>query len=248
MAKIAVNETGTCPHCGKGVQFLASRRGLMPIEANGVVSLISANATPLGWLGDPQDPGQVMEIVTADCPLCKRPTIALQFYKVIKVIGGERLLYLGEKLIWPPIASRRPLPEGVPAHIAADYKEGAIVIIDSEKASAALSRRCLQSLLREAAKTKSKDLADQIEEVLPTLPGYLQQQLDAVRNIGNFAAHPQKSKATGEIIDVEAGEAEWNLDVLDLLFDFYYEQPRIAQEKREALNKKLAAAAKPPMK
>jgi hypothetical protein len=36
--------------------------------------------------------------------------------------------------------------------------------------------------------------------------------------------------------------------VLDLLFDFYYEQPRIAQEKRDALNKKLAAAAKPSMK
>ena len=157
-------------------------------------------------------------------------------------------IYISTRLVWPAAISRSSLPTGVPDDIANDYREAALVLPLSEKASAALSRRCLQSLLREAAKTKSKDLADQIEEVLPTLPGYLQQQLDAVRNIGNFAAHPQKSKATGEIIDVEAGEAEWNLDVLDLLFDFYYEQPRIAQEKRDALNKKLAAAAKPPMK
>ncbi|MGH9708109.1 MAG: DUF4145 domain-containing protein [Candidatus Acidiferrales bacterium] len=78
----------------------------------------------------------------------------------------------------------------------------------SGKASAALSRRCLQSLLREVAGTKSKDLSDQIEDVLDTLPAFLREQIDAVRIIGNFAAHPQKSKTTGEIIDVEPGEAE----------------------------------------
>jgi hypothetical protein len=35
------------------------------------------------------------------------------------------------------------------------------------------------------------------------------------------------------IIDVETGEAEWNLDVLELLFDFYFVQPAVAA-KREA--------------
>jgi len=32
------------------------------------------------------------------------------------------------------------------------------------------------------------------------------------------------------------------------MFDFYFEQPKIAQEKRDAINKKLADAKKPPMK
>jgi hypothetical protein len=33
--------------------------------------------------------------------------------------------------------------------------------------------------------------------------------LDAIRTIGNFAAHPIKSTSSGEIVDVEPGEAEW---------------------------------------
>ncbi len=73
-------------------------------------------------------------------------------------------------------------------------------------------------------------------------------ELDAVRNIGNFAAHPLKSQSTGEIVEVEPGEAEWNLEVLEMLFDFYYVQPAHAQKRRDELKKKLADAGKPPMK
>ena len=72
--------------------------------------------------------------------------------------------------------------------------------------------------------------------------------IDAVRNIGNFAAHPIKDTNTGEIVEVEPGEAEWLLDVLEGLFDFYFVQPAELRRKREALNEKLEAAGKPPMK
>jgi Domain of unknown function (DUF4145) len=74
------------------------------------------------------------------------------------------------------------------------------------------------------------------------LPSYLAESLDGVRNIGNFAAHPTKSKASGEIIDVEPGEAQWNLDVLESLFDFYFTQPAVLKEKRDALDAKLKEA------
>ncbi len=33
-----------------------------------------------------------------------------------------------------------------------------------------------------------------------------------------------------------------------MLFDFYFERPRIAREKRDALDKKSKEAGKPPMK
>jgi hypothetical protein len=65
---------------------------------------------------------------------------------------------------------------------------------------------------------------------------------------GNFAAHPMKSQQSGAVLDVEPGEAEWNLDVLEQLFDFFYVQPAILAAKRAALNKKLEEAGKPPMK
>jgi len=49
-------------------------------------------------------------------------------------------------------------------------------------------------------------------------------------------------------VPVEPQEAEWNLDVLEDLFDFYYVQPARIAQKRANLNKKLSAANKPPLK
>jgi len=134
--------------------------------------------------------------------------------------------------------------------LADDYTEACLVFPDSAKASAALSRRCLQHILREAAKVKPGDLSSEIQQVLDSgkLPSHVAEAIDAVRNTGNFAAHPMKSQSTGEIVPVEAGEAEWNLDVSEALFDFYFVQPGLLKKKKDALNAKLQEAGKPPMK
>lgn len=86
--------------------------------------------------------------------------------------------------------------------------EACLVLPDSPKASAAISRRCLQAVLRDAAGVKPADLSREIDEAMPHLPPYLADAIDAVRNVGNFAAHPVKSRSTGEVVDVEEGEAE----------------------------------------
>lgn len=153
-------------------------------------------------------------------------------------------------MVHPKAPSRAPLSPEVPDPYRSDYQEACLVLADSPKASAALSRRCLQSILRDVAKVKKADLSKEIEEVLASnqLPSYLADSIDAVRHIGNFAAHPMKSTNTGEIVEVEPGEAEWTLDVLEGLFDFYFVQPAIIKIKRDALNKKLADAGKPPLK
>jgi hypothetical protein len=122
------------------------------------------------------------------------------------------------------------------------------VLSDSPKASAALSRRCLQHLLRDKAGVKHGNLNKEIEEAMKSLPSHLAGAIDSVRIIGNFAAHPIKSESTGEVVDVEPGEAEWNLDTLEGLFDHYYVQPALLKAKQDALNKKLAEAGKPEMK
>jgi len=49
-------------------------------------------------------------------------------------------------------------------------------------------------------------------------------------------------------LPVEPEEADWNLDVLESLFDFYFVSPAILQSKRDELNAKLAEAGKPAMK
>jgi hypothetical protein len=151
-------------------------------------------------------------------------------------------------LAYPKQASRAPLPAEVPDPYRQEYVEACNVLADSAKASAAVSRRCLQMVLRDVAKVKPSDLSKEIDEVLPKLPSHLAEAIDAIRNVGNMAAHPIKSTNTGEVVDVEPGEAEWLLDALEGLFDFYFVQPAILQKKRAALNQKLAEAKKPLMK
>ena len=112
-----------------------------------------------------------------------------------------------------------------------------------------LSRRCLEHLPPEHKVSAEGNLSEAIDDALAThLPLHIGENLDAVRNIGLFDAHPKKSSNSGEILDVEPGEAEWNLDVLESLFDYYYVQPAKSAKKREALDKKLAEAGKKPMK
>lgn len=177
------------------------------------------------------------------CPSCKK------FIFVLEQRTPTGLLQR-KVLVWPKGSMRPSCPKEVPDKFASDYSEACIVLPDSAKASAALSRRCLQNLLREVAKVKPADLFNEIQELLGrgTLPGHIVEGLDAVRNIGNFAAHPIKSQHTGEVMDVEPGEAEWNLDVLESLFDFYFVQPAQLQAKKDALNKKLAEAGEPLLK
>ena len=150
-----------------------------------------------------------------------------------------------------PRGKGRPLPPDFVrdhASLASEFSEAVAVLPSSRKASAALSRRCLQLILTSAGRAKKRDLADQIDEVLSQLPAQIAQNVDAIRQVGNFAAHPMKSTNTGAIVEVEEGEAEWLLDVLEELIDFYYVAPAKASERRDALNKKLAALGKPPLK
>lgn len=146
-------------------------------------------------------------------------------------------------LIRPKGSSCPPCPSEVPKEIAEDYNEACLVLIDSPKASAALSRRCLESLLNDAANVNPKnDLIKKIQEVIEsnTLPSQLVKIIDAVRVIGNYAAHPKKSISTGLILPVEPEEAEWNLTTLEALFDYYYVLPKQNEERLKKLEEKKA--------
>lgn len=198
-----------------------------------------------------EDRTSAWSLLKRTCPECGRFIFSLsERYDRYNIGGTNHYHRQRESLCYPKTISRAPLSAEVPDPYAGDYYEACLTLSDSPKASAALSRRCLQHLLRENAKVKPGNLAEEIQQVLDDtkLPSHLLESLDAVRNIGNFAAHPIKSKSTGEVIDVEPGEAEWNLDVLESLFDYFFVQPALIKKKREELNKKLGDAGKPEMK
>lgn len=164
-------------------------------------------------------------------------------------VNGQAPENARQVFVWPDKPITKVAPTEVPASYAKDYNQAWKVLSLSPEASAALSRRCLQSVLRDQG-YEQKDLAPQIKAALDDgkLPSHIASVLDAVRNIGNFAAHAMKSQHSGEIVDVEPGEAEWNLEVLEALFDFYYVQKAKNQARIDALNAKLAEVGKPPIK
>jgi uncharacterized protein DUF4145 len=194
--------------------------------------------------------GTLWRVRLTTCPEC---------YKDILQLGlanrGAGNLYPPSTwtLIHPEGSNRGPLSTDVPAPIAADYNEAAIVLPLSPKASAALSRRCLQAVLRQAGYNE-RDLAKQIDAALAetdgrkALPTGVHSTLDAIRNFGSFSAHPITDVTTLQVIDVEDHEAEYCLDVLDALFDHYYVRPAEAKRRRALLDAKLSAAGKPPSK
>jgi hypothetical protein len=154
---------------------------------------------------------------------------------------------------YPMSTNRRPTPKDVPTEIKEDYEEACRVLPISEKASAALSRRCLQAILRGQGYGQH-DLARQIDALLAepnpskSIPTGLRATVDAIRNFGNFSAHPITDQTTLQVIDVESGEAEWCLDILEEMFDHYYVKPAEAAARKAALDAKLKAAGKPPSK
>lgn len=149
-----------------------------------------------------------------------------------------------------PTIQHAVIDKAIPDIYKEDYREAQLILKLSPKASATLSRRVLQNILREEYKIEKRSLAQEIDEFLKLdgIPSYIAQAIDAVRNIGNFAAHPSKNSNTGEIVAVESGEAEWLLEVLDTLFDFSFLQPEKLDKRRKRLNEKLAEIDKPPIK
>lgn len=225
-----------CPHCL--VEFHAER-----------------TITPIAY---GEDGAWFIESILCPNPECNKFILSLldaDFYEtesgfeIYRSSNGNEAIRQ-RYLIRPKGINRASVPKEVPESIANDYAEACLVLHDSPKASAALSRRSLQNLLRESAGVRKGNLANEIQEVLDSgkLPSHIADSIDAIRNIGNFSAHPLKSQSTGEIIKVEQGEAEWNLEVLEMLFDFYYVQPEKTRKRREALNSKLGEAGKPKMK
>ncbi len=163
---------------------------------------------------------------------------------------GVRELYPEREEIIYPKRRSKPFSSDVPVRYRNDFNEAFACLDVSPKASAAVSRRVLQDVLTNHYSIGAGSLASQIEAFIARadVPSYLTAQVDAVRNIGNFAAHPLKSTRTGEVLDVEPGEAEWLMGTLEALFDFTFVQPERLKRQRAQLNEKLSEAGKPPLK
>jgi hypothetical protein len=214
-----------CPHCDTGIHFTPETKFIFS-------------------LSDGRFSKQWSALYQA-CSECSEPIIFLKRLTIWSASGT--VTDATQFLAFPVGGVARPVPAEVPDPYKQDFNEACAVLSISPKASAALSRRNLQAIIHDKAGVKARDLNVEIETLIAsrTLPSHISEGLHAVRMIGNFAAHPTKANSTGDIVEVETGEAEWNLDVLESLFDFYFVQPAINAKRKDEINKKLKAAGKP---
>jgi hypothetical protein len=192
--------------------------------------------------------GTYWKLKLRECPECHEVNVTLEFYS--PSITGAGIFCNKEILLYPRTGSRHSCSHEVPKEFADDYNEACLILDLSPKASAALGRRCLQHVLREKGEVTHGKLFNEIEEILSRkiLPSNITESLHATRVIGNIAAHATDNVNSGDVMPVEVGEAEWILDTLEGLFDYYFISPAKTAQRKDAYNKKLEAAGKSPIK
>jgi len=189
------------------------------------------------------------EFVLGLCPECEQPIVLIRFGKYRWDEVGEIRDIQREEVIYPKCPARC-INSIIPCEYRDAFNEANSVLGLSPKASAALSRRLLQRILWDKYEIKKRNLSDEISDFLnlPDIPDDIKDEVDAIRQVGNFAAHPLKDTNTGEIVDVEPDEAGWLLEVLEELLDFTFVQACEKQKRKDRLNQKLKSFGKPSMK
>jgi hypothetical protein len=119
-----------------------------------------------------------------------------------------------------PPSNAKAFPDYVPKPIRDDYLEACLIRDLSPKASATLSRRCLQGMIRDFWKIVKARLIDEIEALEDKVDAQTWAAIDAVRKIGNIGAHMEKD--INVIVDVEPNEAQKLIELIELLVKDWY--------------------------
>lgn len=170
-----------------------------------------------------------VEITSYTCPNpdCKEVQVIATYYR--RYYEAPYYKYdLIETWTLRPQGSVKIFPEYVPIAILSDYKEACLIQELSPKASATLSRRCLQGMIRDFWGVKEKNLHAEIQAISDKVDPDTWQAIDAIRSIGNIGAHMEKD--IDLIIDVHPEEAQLLIQLIETLIKDWY----INREERKA--------------
>lgn len=154
-------------------------------------------------------------------PKCKKFTLSVYLSRATKN-GRGTWEELDTIHTWNllPSSKAQTIPNYVPKAIIDDYNEACLIKDLSPKASATLSRRCLQGIIRDFWNVKPGRLVDEIEAIKDKIDPLTWQAIEAVRKVGNIGAHMEKD--INVIVDVDPQEAELLIGLIEnLLKDWY---------------------------
>lgn len=175
-------------------------------------------------------------------PDCREFALVLSLHERIVGDGLNRYAIrngkeLG-KFILRPKGNAKPQPEYIPEELRKDYEEACLILQDSPKASATLSRRCIQGIIRRYYNITKDRLYDEIKALEPMVEPDLWEAIDGIREVGNVGAHSEKD--INIIVDVSIEAAKALIELVELLFQETY----IKDHHRKSRIKKAVDASK----
>lgn len=168
-------------------------------------------------------------LIVCPNPKCQRFTLRITVHKAeFSSTGLDRIEDLPVETwnLIPP-SSAKVFPDYVPRVIRDDYVEACKISGLSPKASATLSRRCLQGMIRDYWKIAEARLIDEIKTLENKVDAQTWAAIDAIRKIGNIGAHMEKD--INVIVDVDPNEAQVLIELIELLLKDWY----VARHDRE---------------
>lgn len=179
--------------------------------------------------------GYIVHAITCPNPDCKKLFLEFSLTNAINDQTTRWEWGPKEKIkSWQllPESAAKPLPDYIPKAIKDDYYEACRIKELSPKASATLSRRCLQGIIRDYQGIKKDRLKDEIDALEDKIDTLTWEAIDSVRTVGNIGAHMEKE--IDLIIDVDSNEAQLLIELIEqLIADWYITR----HDKKERLGK-----------
>ncbi len=221
-----------CPYCGhaqvvtentfsEDVVFIENDLSKYGMLGGRIISTVCSN-------GDCKE-------ITLKFSVHKREHVYMQGIVLTKMIHSWSLL---------PESTAKPQPHYIPQAIVENYNQACRIRDLSANASAAMSRRCLQGMIRDFCKISGPTLAKEIDTLRdrvdkgdgPKGVNYDNMEaIDHVRRIGAIGAHMEKD--INLILDVEPDEAQKLINLIEILFEEWY----VARHERAQRLKQLTA-------
>lgn len=184
-----------CPYCG--------------IALSESMNKVETNFSHLGYPNRNEKSDYC--IVHYLCPDCDNITVMF--------IGNDNNAKDIYKLLVPK-SNARCFPDYIPQQIRNDYTEAYNIQQLSPKASATLSRRCLQGMIRDFFNVHEKSLHKEIDAIKDKIDPAIWQAINSVRHLGNIGAHMEQD--IDKIIDIDPDEASKLIKLIEFLLEKWY--------------------------
>lgn len=193
----------TCPFCNSSVAVTDETQRAEQVYFNDNMFRGTGSHTSPEW-------NNAFLICMRHCPTCNN--VSLQATGIYDLEGFNIPLY--------PTSLAKQFPDYIPNAIKEDYEEAYSILSLSPKASATLSRRCLQGMIRDFWQIKPGRLFDEINAIQSKVSPAQWKAIDSLHSLGNIGAHMEKD--VNEIVEIDDGEAEKLIKLIELLMEKWY--------------------------